>query len=135
MSIYAVELIGERALYLSISEDEASVVHIAADMFAQDMELVCGRKPLRSSTISGTTIVAGTVGVNPLLNELADQELISLKELKNEWEAFIIKVIPYNGRSLIVVAGSDKRGTAYGILELSRMIGVSPWIKAFCWIS
>ena len=67
------------------------------------------------------TIVIGTVGANRQIDQWVKQDL--LRELKGKTEKYIIKTI---GQQL-VIAGSDKRGTVYGIYELSRQMGVSPW--------
>ena len=52
------------------------------------------------------------------------------KKITGKWETFIIQIVknPFKGvKKALVIAGSDKRGTIYGIYELSRQIGVSPW--------
>lgn len=67
------------------------------------------------------TILIGTVGVNKQIDAWVKQG--ALRDLKGKTEKYIIKTI---GNQL-VIAGSDKRGTVYGIYELSRQIGVSPW--------
>ena len=65
-------------------------------------------------------IVVGTVGQSNLINETG----IDLSALKNKKQAFLLTV-SQDGK--LVVAGSDSHGTAYGILEISRLLGVSPW--------
>ena len=53
------------------------------------------------------------------------------KDLKGKWESFVITTIPNpqpNAKQWLVIAGSDKRGTIYGIYELSRQLGVSPLV-------
>jgi len=70
---------------------------------------------------TAATIVIGTVGCNRQIDQWVKQGL--LKDLKGKREKYIIKTI---GRQL-VIAGSDKRGTVFGIYELSAQIGVSPW--------
>ena len=59
-----------------------------------------------------------------MLQALAETHQLDVAQLNEHKEAFLLNVLP-DGR--LVVAGSDKRGTAYGVLELSRMMGVSPW--------
>ena len=78
-----------------------------------------GVKPQRGG--NDASVVIGTIGSNPQINQWVKQGL--LKDLKGKTEKYIIKTI---GKQL-VIAGSDKRGTVYGIYELSRQIGVSPW--------
>lgn len=65
-------------------------------------------------------IIVGTIGQSNLI----DKAGVDLSPIKNKKEAFLLTVSS-NGK--LVIAGSDKRGTAYGVMELSRLIGVSPW--------
>lgn len=67
-------------------------------------------------------IIVGTLDKSSLIKELVKKKVIDIKELKGKTEKYIIKVS--NGQ--IIIAGSDKRGTTYGIYELSRQLGVSP---------
>jgi hypothetical protein len=75
-------------------------------------------------------IVAGTIGRSELINELIKKKKIDVKDIEGKWESFLIQVVekPFRGVSrALVIAGSDKRGTIFGIYEVSRQIGVSPW--------
>jgi hypothetical protein len=75
-------------------------------------------------------IVAGTIGRSELIDELIKKKKIDIKDIEGKWETFLIQVVekPFRGVSrALVIAGSDKRGTIYGIYEVSRQIGVSPW--------
>lgn len=95
------------------------VIRAAGDLQA-DIERVTGCKPAvtHDSTLSVPTIVVGSVEKCPLVKRLTDTTAIAGK-----WESFLTQVV---GRAL-VIAGSDKRGTIYGIYDLSEQIGVSPW--------
>ena len=104
---------------ISYTDGEHSCVQIAAANLQCDFEQVTGVKPRRGGNDAG--IVIGTIGSNPQIDQWVKQGL--LKDLKGKTEKYIIKTI---GKQL-VIAGSDKRGTVYGIYELSRQIGVSPW--------
>ena len=104
---------------ISYADGEHSSVLIAAANLQCDFEQVTGVKPQRGGNDAG--IVIGTIGSNPQIDQWVKQGL--LKDLKGKTEKYIIKTI---GKQL-VIAGSDKRGTVYGIYELSRQIGVSPW--------
>ena len=104
---------------ISYTDGEHSSVLIAAANLQCDFEQVTGVKPRRGGNDAG--IVIGTIGSNPQIDQWVKQGL--LKDLKGKTEKYIIKTI---GKQL-VIAGSDKRGTVYGIYELSRQIGVSPW--------
>jgi hypothetical protein len=75
-------------------------------------------------------IIAGTVGKSALLDALIKRKKIDVNEITGKWETFLIQVIdkPFRGiDKALVIAGSDKRGTIYGIYEVSRQMGVSPW--------
>ncbi len=105
---------------VSVSCDtaEAEVVHTALNLLRRDCKAVFSSE-LETATVGGSIIV-GTMGVRSDWEGAApDWSLLEGKQ-----QAFLLTVIP-DGRLLI--AGSDKRGTAYGIMELSRLIGVSPW--------
>ena len=103
---------------LGYAAGEHSCVQRAAASLATDFEQVTGTRPASSDN---PKILIGTVGTNKQINLWVKQGL--LPNLKGKTEKFIIKTI---GEQL-VIAGSDKRGTVYGIYELSRQIGVSPW--------
>jgi hypothetical protein len=73
-------------------------------------------------------LIAGTIG-SPIIDKLIDSGLLN-SDIKGKWETFRIQVVknPFPGvDEALVITGSDKRGTIYGIYELSKKIGVSPW--------
>ncbi|MCQ2258284.1 MAG: glycosyl hydrolase 115 family protein [Bacteroidaceae bacterium] len=90
-------------------------VEIAISNLKKDLEKVTGR--------CNYPIVVGTLGKSQMIDKLAKKKLIDASALKGKNEKFIITVV--DGK--LVIAGSDKRGTIYGIYELSEQIGVSPW--------
>ena len=102
-----------------VSSNEEDVVHTALQMFQQDYVKVFDTD-FKFSDKKGN-IMIGTLGLKTKAESLLSQRDIA--ELSAHDEAFVIKVVG----DKLVIAGSDKRGTAYGILELSRLIGVSPW--------
>ena len=104
---------------ISYAAAEHSCVQLAATNLQNDFLQVTGQKPALNE--AAPTILIGTVGVNKQIDALVKQG--ALRDLKGKTEKYIIKTI---GNQL-VIAGSDKRGTVYGIYELSRQIGVSPW--------
>ena len=69
------------------------------------------------------TILVGTIGHSAAIDQLIRQKRINGNLLKGKREKFIITVV--DGQ--LVIAGSDRRGTIYGIYELSQQMGVSPW--------
>ena len=98
---------------------EATCVQRAVSSLQADMERVTGQQLTANS--QQPTILVGTVGSNRQIDEWVKRG--ELRELKGKCEKYIIKTI---GQQL-VIAGSDKRGTVFGIYELSQQIGVSPW--------
>ena len=68
-------------------------------------------------------IIAGTIGKSRLIDRLIKQKKIDVKKVRGQWESYLIDVVDGN----LIIAGSDKRGTIYGIYEISQRIGVSPW--------
>lgn len=113
-------------------KSDAKVVSIAATCFINDIKAITG-KTIKSTSASvlpvGYTIIAGTIGHSKLLDELIRKKMIDVSSITNQWEQFSISVIkhPAGKTKLLVIAGSDRRGTAFGIFHLSRMIGVSPF--------
>lgn len=104
---------------ISYSENEYEGVKIAIQNLQSDMQNVLGKAPvLQEGTGKKSTILVGTVGLNK------DIDALKLADLKGKREKFIITTTD-DGQ--VVIAGSDKRGTIYGVYELSRQLGVSPW--------
>ncbi len=125
---------GKKAAPVYFDTADAMVVQIAAKAFVNDVGLVSGITPsLAFST--GTPsygVFVGTIGQCAFIDHLIKNKKLNVSSIKRQWERFAIAVIenPFGrtGKAL-VVAGSDPRGTAFGIFELSKMMGVSP----FCW--
>lgn len=103
---------------ISICTDEPPIVKSAFEMVSQDLGNVLNKEV--SLVPDEGNIIAGTMGKK--LNGYCDKD--ELQFLSNSKEGFVMKVLP-SGKLLIV--GSDSHGTAYGLLELSRLMGVSPW--------
>lgn len=104
-----------------------AVVGVALDLFTTDISQVTGFEPKPAPSAQGTTIRICQL----------DRERANTLKMLNRWgvptdsllrqkEAFHIKVLAAEQQLLVV--GSDARGTAYGVLELSRLAGVSPWV-------
>lgn len=83
-----------------------------------------------NSKAGGSTIIIGTIGKSRLINQLVADGHLNVSQTEGQWEAYQSRVVekPFNGVSqALVIAGSDKRGTIYGIYDISEQIGVSPW--------
>lgn len=101
-------------------QSEEQVVHTAVDIFKSDLENVSDE----NISSDKSELIIGTIGKSKSVDGLIKKRQISVKDIKGKWEAFKIVCLDDNR---LAVLGSDSRGTAYGVLELSRMMGVSPW--------
>jgi hypothetical protein len=103
----------------------------AAKNLQSDLEKVSGISPVFSTDkANGMPIIIGTIGKSEVIDELILNRSIDIADIAGKWEASLIQVVknPIKGiDSALVIVGSDKRGTIYGIYELSYQIGVSPW--------
>ena len=112
----------EPVVSIYVSSADLKGVSLAAGNLASDLAAVTGTAG-RLCEEQEAAIVVGTLGHSPLVDRFAKQGLIDGSQLRGCREKFLITTI---GQQL-VIAGSDRRGTIYGIYELSRQIGVSPW--------
>ncbi|KAF2875916.1 hypothetical protein BDV95DRAFT_626300 [Massariosphaeria phaeospora] len=83
-----------------------------------------------NGTSSGSgvgTIIAGTIGNSSIIDGLISSGQIDVSEVEGKWESYVSTVVTTNGTQALVIAGSDKRGTIYGLYDISEQIGVSPW--------
>jgi len=114
------------------SEDDAAVVAIAATALSDDIKRITGVQPLVSTAAitDNTAIIVGTIGQSPLIDTLIANRKLNTSAINGKWEAYTAAVIntPLPGvEQALVIAGSDRRGTAYGVFALSEAMGVSPW--------
>ena len=114
--------------------NDAAVVQIVSGLFADDVERVTGVLPSVETSVSGISgpmVLIGTLGQCPAINELTVRGLIDVSGIEGGWEQYHIEVVenPWDGISkALVIAGSDRRGTAYGALSITEAMGVSPWV-------
>lgn len=113
------------SIYYNGSE---KVVNTSIDMFIEDSKLVAGKSVQRTNSINQRTIIVGVLNKEPGFKHTLSQYHISAADVENRWEAFKLQSVRENGKDLLFVIGSDPRGAAYGILELSRQMGVTPWV-------
>lgn len=97
-------------------------VSYAANALVRDISKVSGSQATITSN-QKATILVGTIGHSAAIDQLIKQKRINGNLLKGKREKFIITVV----NNQLVIAGSDRRGTIYGIYELSQQMGVSPW--------
>jgi beta-xylosidase len=123
---------GHAAPILVSSADFVGVRRAATDL-AGDVARVSGAKPRRSvdSIPKGREIVvAGTLGHNAFIDQLVRDRKLDVSRVTGRWETFLIQTVEHPTAGLdraLIVVGSDKRGTIYGLYDISAAIGVSPW--------
>lgn len=113
-----------------IDEQEAKVVDIAAHLLSKDIYSTTGKTVTVGNGTAKWSIIAGTVGNSTVIDNLIASNTIDASAVQGRWETFSLQVVnkPMPGvKKGLVIVGSDRRGTAFGLLEVSRMIGVSPW--------
>src|SRR6266700_3917228 len=114
------------------SKDHAGVVRAVSDL-QKDIERVTNCIPSVAhdgNNLGSSAIITGTIGKSEIIDHLIRDRKIDITPIAGKWESFLIQVVskPLPGvTSALVIAGSDKRGTIYGIYDLSDQIGVSPW--------
>ena len=120
-----------KAATIVVDANDWKSVHRAANDLSDDVSKVTNVKPevaVANSSLftlhsSLPSIIVGTIGKSRLIDRLVKQKKINVRQVKGQWESYLIDVADGN----LVIAGSDKRGTIYGIYDLSQRIGVSPW--------
>jgi hypothetical protein len=122
--------------------NDAKVVQVVATAFGKDLQLVSGKQmELKTGQVikDEFAVIAGTIGQSKHIDQLIKEKRIDVSAIQNKWESFSIQIIkgnknekssglPFRGGGLLVITGSDPRGTAYGIFHLSKSMGVSPWV-------
>ena len=108
----------DQPIKLACDNAEEKVVQTALKLFIRDYQSVFSASAAVDARQGN--IIVGTVGKSPLLKAVS----ADVSALAGKKQAFLLQVLP-DGK--LLVAGSDSHGTAYGIMELSRLIGVSPW--------
>ncbi len=129
----------KEALENSISfyrEEEAfSGVNMIADKVLKDIEAVFGAKPEVTTDrlkLKKMAVIYGTIGHSPIIDELQANKKIALEEITGKNEVYLYKVLETpceNIEKALIIAGSDKRGTIYGLFHLSELLGVSPLVN------
>lgn len=121
-------------IYVDKNGSDYDGISLVATSFTEDVKLVTGQLPeiiTESDKLSGSVILAGSIGNNEIIDSLIADGRIDVSAIKDKWECYKIQVLdnPVDGvDQAIVVVGSDKRGTIYGIYHISEMMGVSPWV-------
>jgi hypothetical protein len=123
---------GGHASTIYFDAKDERVVRIAAQALKNDIRLVTGSTPALDSSngLQSYSVIIGTIGKSKLIDQLISGKKLNISHIKGEWERFAISVIdqPFGKvKQALVIAGSDPRGTAFGVFELSKMMGVAPF--------
>ena len=113
---------GNDKVEIYMDANDCRGVSYAANALVKDIRNVSGSQATITSNRKATILV-GTIGHSAAIDQLVKQKRINGNLLKGKCEKFIITVVD----NQLVIAGSDRRGTIYGIYELSQQMGVSPW--------
>jgi hypothetical protein len=120
---------GTASIVYDIMDD--ALIQKAAQLFQNDIEMVSGKKPTIYSTIpTNNIILIGSIGKSRYIQQLINEKKLNTDKIKDKWEGYQIQLIkaPFKGvDNALVIVGSDRRGTAYGVFDISQQIGVSPW--------
>src|SRR5574344_881928 len=115
---------GSSPFTITIDKNDLKGALIATNNLQKDFKRVCGISPAIGNSLGKTSrIVIGTFGHSSFVDQLIKEGKIDGNALKDKHEKYVITTVD----NRLVIAGSDKRGTVYGIYELSRQLGVSPW--------
>ena len=129
---FALSVAGKSAPMFVSDKDYPGVMRAAKDL-QSDIGKVTGAVPqLFTEKIpkSKQLVIVGTLGKSPVIDKLVREGLIQVDQIAGKWESYQIQVVrkPMPGvKEALVITGSDKRGTIYGLYEISSGIGVSPW--------
>jgi hypothetical protein len=113
-------------------QDFAGVVRAAGDL-KSDIARVTGVAPVitgQDGDLRAKAIIVGTLGKSRIIDRLLRDGRLDAAAISGQWESFVIQVVPDPLPGVnegLVIAGSDKRGTIFGLYDLSEQIGVSPW--------
>jgi len=128
--------------FVMVSHEKASPIVLAtptnpvrqaAALLVGDVKAVSDATPTVSEDLSilkkaSNAVLAGIPGTNKQFDKLLKQHKIDVTAMKGAWESYRIQTVSTGKKKVLLVIGSDALGTAYGLLEISRQIGVSPWI-------
>lgn len=122
-----------KEVQICVDKSDESLVQLAAGFLQTDLLAITGNTPIMSSTMPArgkVVVIVGSLQKSSLVKKLIADKKISLTPHLQKWEGFSIQTIPtpYPGiEQAVVIVGNERRGTAYGVFELSKLMGVSPW--------
>lgn len=113
-------------------KNDWKVVNNSVRLFVSDVMKVTGDTLTAQESLpsGGDIVLIGSIGKSKWIDKLIEEKKLNVSMIKGGWERFIITVIdrPFEGvGKALIITGSDRRGTAYGVFTVSEAIGVSPW--------
>lgn len=129
---FAIVAKGNAADIFVDSNDWAGVIRVARDLQTDINRVSRATVHLKQddASLNHPTIIVGTIGRSALIDRLVREKKIDVTDVAGQWEASVIQVVPRplpGVENALVIAGSDKRGTIYGVYEICEQMGVSPW--------
>lgn len=115
---------GNRAISYHVEGQTSNVVSVALDMFRQDLKAVTDKQPEALPKDEATIQIVQLNKANNIIKNSLRHQNVPIDSLAGKKDGFSINI----SKGKIIIVGNNGRGTAYGILELSRMAGVSPWV-------
>lgn len=109
--------------------EDFTVIQKTASFLRDDIERTTGKKPALSNELPASSqmiIIIGSLEKSVWIQQLAREGKIDISRIKTKWEACLIQQVtnPFKGIAhALIIAGSDRRGAAYGVMELSRQMG------------
>lgn len=122
------------AIYIDSEGKDYNGLKLVVNSFVEDVNMVTAVTPAivtDMTELNGTAIIAGTIGNNNIIDSLLLKGVIDVTDIKNKRECYKIQVVENPTEKVdkaIIIVGSEKRGTIYGIYHISELIGVSPWV-------
>jgi len=124
---------GGKTASLYRATDADSAIALALNNLKDDIKRVTGKQARithDASKLGKQAVIVGQIGQDELIDRLIAEHKIDVSDIAQRWEGYLIQVVqnPFPGlEQALVIAGSDRRGTAYGVYDVSEQIGVSPW--------
>lgn len=129
----AFAIVAQEATAIYTDKDDDWLIQKTASLFQNDIEMLTGKKPELVHTLpehKTNLVIIGSLGKCKIIQQLILSKKLSVDSIRDKWEAYQIKLIDKPVKEIgqaLVIAGSDKRGAAFGVFELSQQMGVSPW--------
>jgi hypothetical protein len=118
---------------LIVDSKDFAAVTLAARNLQSDIARISGPSPRllhESRGGGGRVVLIGTIGHSETIDLLISKGKLDVAAIAGKWESFIVQVVPQplpGIESALVICGSDRRGTVFGVYDLSEHMGVSPW--------